>query len=1528
MLLVFLVFLIAISIVISQDNNSHKVDHEIIEMFKDNDEVSVIVVLEDDYSVLGEVSVSSLSKNNFDKKKLMVAKQQDKVLDKLNVKGKSGEVGISSSSYDLDLRHKFPITNGFSGKLTKNGLNKLLSNPSLKSIELDRPVQISLDTSKNHVNASNTWKLIYNGTNLTGKHETVCVIDTGVNYNHSALGNGWGVKVIGGYRSLSNGGNQVECEGNNVQCFDDHSHGTHVAGIVASTDSTYTGIAPDSKIIAVKVLDSGGSGFASDAVSGINWCVNNASIFNISIISMSLGGIINYSGNCNQDEAAYASAIDSAYAQNISVIVAAGNQYNYSAMNSPSCIANATSVGSLSDSDAISSFSNRNGNTSLFAPGESITSANYAGGFLTQSGTSMATPVVSGAFALLYQYFKLTENRNASPDEIEDYLNDTGKQVTDPSNGLTYSRVNIFAAIESQDSLVPEISFVFPTPANNSQVNESYLFINITSNEVLINASLEFNGTNETMEGTSLNWYKNKSFTGNQPTYSYKVWGNDSFGNYGLSELREFIFNNTAPNITSFSPTELDFSLVEGNFNFTFNVSVFDINSDTITLSWYRNGTLEATNSNYTLQNNLSLVGFYNITVIASDSIANDSLHWNLTINHSCYTPHEISNITTNTTYCAGETFNIPNGISIGANNVVLNCNGSILNGNGSNNGIYLSNIDNSVIKNCSFLNYSKGIFLDSSDNNNLSNNNISFYVSNSNGIYLQTGSDDNDISNNFIYGNSSSGNDVGISIRFSSRNLIYNNNVSDGETGINLISSSDNRVHKNKIFRTENGGVGLSLSSSSNNNITNNTLIDNPNKAVILTDSSTNYLMYNIIKDNGGGGEEPNPVTGGIWIYPNSSNNTIINNSIYNNTQFNLYNNQTHNLSTEFNFWGTTSLDEIDSKIYDNSNDSSLGIVDFNPWYVNAEFSEDSDADNDGFSNSSLGGLDCNDANSSIYPNATELRNSVDDDCDNIVDEGFVIGNASDFNSTIPNLNITINQSSDLSKEFNQTQSIVIKNATYTFVEFEFNLSSSGLNLSNITIERHDSSSSQGALLVKGIKVSSETTKTAYIENISLLQGVCINDAEIDSIGNISSNCSATSETFVACPGSKGQYNCTQNGSVWKVQGLNNSGVQQQNDTLAPVIEEISTSNSGSSTITVTLSVTTDENSTCKYDTTNKSYENLTFMSSTNSSSHSNAISYSSDTSGTYFVRCNDTFGNVMSFSNFTSFNADVTEGTSSSSSSSGGGGGGGGSGGGGGGKATVVGTKKTYSYALLTKGQNIVMNIGKVSIPFSSISFTTKNQVKDAEVTIEAISKEDASPRLLDHVHQYLKIDLEKISDADISSAEITFDVNKTWLTKNRLDEKTVVLKRYNNVWQDLDTKKVSSNSNKITYQAVSPGFSLFAITASKIEVKEKVESKVIENKTEIVEKVVDVPVTEEKKRKFGPIITTLILALGVFAYWRFSKIAKKKQKHHAVHHEHHSHKKEDHQVKHAPHKHKEHHETHHKHHPKHKHKEHKKH
>ncbi|MCX8159203.1 MAG: S8 family serine peptidase, partial [Candidatus Pacearchaeota archaeon] len=171
-----------------------------------------------------------------------------------------------------------------------------------------------------------------------------------------------------------------------------------------------------------------------------------------------------HSTYCDSEDVSTTNAINAAIAKNISVVIATGNDGKTNVISEPACIKNATRVGSTTKSDEISGFSNRWALEMLFAPGSSITSTCIGGGLCSMSGTSMATPHVAGAIAIINQYLKSNE-KSKTPQEIETALNITGKIVYDSNSGRNYSRINVYNAIISFDSDKPVVNLI--NPINN-----------------------------------------------------------------------------------------------------------------------------------------------------------------------------------------------------------------------------------------------------------------------------------------------------------------------------------------------------------------------------------------------------------------------------------------------------------------------------------------------------------------------------------------------------------------------------------------------------------------------------------------------------------------------------------------------------------------------------------------------------------------------------------------------------------------------------------------------------------------------------------------------------------------------------------------------------------------------------------------------------------------------------------------------------------------------------------------------------
>jgi hypothetical protein len=461
-------------------------------------------------------------------------------------------------------------TNSCSAELNKEQL-ELLKSKGYK-IYPNFKVHAFLDASIPQIEADKLWNIIVNGENLTGKGQTICILDTGIDYNHSALGNGWGNKVIAGWRFLDNGADNQNCSSNNTACYDDEGHGTHVAGIISSTNETYKGVAFDSKLVVVKVLDSSGSGWLSDIISGINYCVNNSEKYNISVISMSLGTYATWTSYCDDEIPVLTSAINNATAKNISVIVASGNS-GVDGVSLPACIENATPVGSVNNYDSISYFSNTWKLKQIFAPGESITSTCVSNSYCTKSGTSMATPHVAASFALINQYLNL-KGQKKTPQELKNLFISTGINI---DGNYNHSRIDVYLAYINVSN--KKIS-IYPTNLNFSLEPGSEQTLNLSiDSENKMNISITFSNltnSNKLIENSNI-------FAWVDGNLSHNATGNETL-----------VINNTNHTIISIklSPPlnksgiyigEITITLTNGSSS---TIIYVDINADILYKNW------------------------------------------------------------------------------------------------------------------------------------------------------------------------------------------------------------------------------------------------------------------------------------------------------------------------------------------------------------------------------------------------------------------------------------------------------------------------------------------------------------------------------------------------------------------------------------------------------------------------------------------------------------------------------------------------------------------------------------------------------------------------------------------------------------------------------------------------------------------------------------------------------------------------------------------------------------------------------
>jgi len=504
--LIFVVLLIVISLENNSGQQSNKIDKKVLDNVEKKGTAKVIIK----YRIPGkkEGIVHEIKKRMFNVKELNTEKDVQEDLKK-----------------NIDVTYVAESLDAVSANIGKADLDKLAQMDSVEEIIADPEYHLFLQDSAPLINATRTWGTQISGINLTGAGEVICVIDSGINYSHPDLGNcsradflaGNCSKVIGGYAYYNN----VTSDKNDV--MGDSNHGTHVAGIIAA-NGVIKGIAPDAKIVALKACGPTSACGSLAVLQSINWCVGNASIYNISVISMSLGGDI-YSDYCDSDDPLIAAAINAAIAKNISVVVATGNDGSTTGISDPACIRNATAVSATTKNDIIdTSYANRNNITDLVAPGTSINST-ILSTYGILSGTSMATPHVSGAFALLRQFYKLQSNRTLTPIEIQNVFNSTGKRISDTGTGLNFSRIDVYSAILSLDEVAPNATL--KEPANNTKtLNANITFYcnatdlqlkNITLsvwnssllyNQTTINVSGIFNETswNLTLNFGDYNW--------------------------------------------------------------------------------------------------------------------------------------------------------------------------------------------------------------------------------------------------------------------------------------------------------------------------------------------------------------------------------------------------------------------------------------------------------------------------------------------------------------------------------------------------------------------------------------------------------------------------------------------------------------------------------------------------------------------------------------------------------------------------------------------------------------------------------------------------------------------------------------------------------------------------------------------------------------------------------------------------------------------------------------------------------------
>lgn len=303
---------------------------------------------------------------------------------------------------------------------------RLVNDLGVVNIQEDVPGTAGLNVSAPYIKANTVWDQGFKASGFT-----VAVLDTGVDKNHPMLtgkvaseacystkNTAQGISSFcpGGATSSTASGSGMPCSGSLDPCW----HGTHVAGIavgraVAHGSATLRGIAPYAKLIAIKVFSKQNNQvvtFSTDWVKGLERVYALRTKFKIAAVNMSLG-FGEFTGPCDSQNAAATTIIRKLRDAGIAVLVASMNDSKDNATRSPACITHAIAVGATGrNNNTIAAFSNHAPWVRLMAPGVDIVSARATGtkgnacvdkgsGHCASSGTSMSTPHVAGAFAIL-----------------------------------------------------------------------------------------------------------------------------------------------------------------------------------------------------------------------------------------------------------------------------------------------------------------------------------------------------------------------------------------------------------------------------------------------------------------------------------------------------------------------------------------------------------------------------------------------------------------------------------------------------------------------------------------------------------------------------------------------------------------------------------------------------------------------------------------------------------------------------------------------------------------------------------------------------------------------------------------------------------------------------------------------------------------------------------------------------------------------------------------------------------------------
>ena len=350
-----------------------------------------------------------------------------------------------------NIKYKLPLINSLVIEIEEENIDKLKSLKCLKTVFQNTHITMQMDSARDIVNANMAQEKGY-----TGKGIGIAILDTGISPINDFS---YPKNRIIAFKDFING---------KTSPYDDNGHGTHVSGIAGgngtNSNGKYKGIATECNFIGVKVLNKEGKGNASDVLAGLQWIVDNKEKYNIKIINLSIG-----TNNTSSNDP-LVKAVENLWDNGIIVTIAAGNEGPKKfTISSPAISKKVITVGASDDNvtttvwgNTLINFSGRGPTLEcvvkpdVLAPGVNIVSClsnniskqsnqiinkNY----FALSGTSMSTPIVSGAIALLLEKYN-----DLKPDDVKLMIKKCCKNLHLPKNQQGWGLIDIYKLLSQE----------------------------------------------------------------------------------------------------------------------------------------------------------------------------------------------------------------------------------------------------------------------------------------------------------------------------------------------------------------------------------------------------------------------------------------------------------------------------------------------------------------------------------------------------------------------------------------------------------------------------------------------------------------------------------------------------------------------------------------------------------------------------------------------------------------------------------------------------------------------------------------------------------------------------------------------------------------------------------------------------------------------------------------------------------------------------------------------------------------------